>query len=239
MNANQEVISIDEEVETIESFEASYFVRVIAGCASNKYVTQWMCKLCDGKFSGGIQKCVNHIVKRLVFADHRVAFCSKSTSEARESANKRKDSVHKRKATAEIYTSSLKRHFIASSDVIQNDGDMLILETITVDRLAPNLMDSAAFKQLCKFLQSDKGSSYKLPNRLSLGINSKCDNSGGFGNVLQAGIDKCRKEMKSFIAPLARIGGTLMDDGTKNMKRSTVNSVLQSSKGSMFAQDNW
>ena len=231
-SSSSEIVSVTNN----DPFEVIYFTREQVGCKSNASVKGWKCKLCLKIISGSKLRCISHMLQTNPFPNEQVAFCKSATKEAMAAALIGRDiALLAMDLPVDYSQTTMTRHFQSSSGVFQNDGEMLLLELFVVDKLAPFLLDSPRFKKFCNFLKSEKGSTFSLPGRQDLGLKGRYG-SVELGKVLQHGLDISRRYTKSKMVPLLRTGGTLVNDAMKNMKRSTVNSVVMSTRGVFFAQ---
>ena len=130
------------------SFEEIFYTRESAGLKSNPQasVKAWKCKLCSKTFTGSVLGCINHMLRTDPFANEQTAFCIKVTKAATEAARIRKDAVLSTTNVAANYNqNTMTRHFQPINGGSQHDGEMLLLELLVVDKLAPFLLDSSRF----------------------------------------------------------------------------------------------
>ena len=103
--------------------------------------------------------------------------------------------------------------------------DQAILKFITVNDLAPNIVDSPSFKDLIKSA-AQAGINYAPPNRHKLSIKEVTDVSDSpLGSILSDGLNNSRIQRIAVLQQIKFIGGTLCSDGAKNRKRSCLNST--------------
>ena len=114
--------------------------------------------------------------------------------------------------------------------------DQAVLKFIAENDLAPNILDSSAFKELVKSIALS-GVQYVLPDRRKLSLQeSEVGSVSVLGSVLAEGLNNSRIQRVEILREIKYIGGTLCSDGAKNRKRAALNSTLMTLRGPFFVR---
>ena len=104
--------------------------------------------------------------------------------------------------------------------------EILLVEMIADCDLSPNLLRRQSFRSFIKSMQ-EAGVSYSLPYPVSVGLN---------GSLLNNALNEMKEERSRSMRGIDIIGGTIVSNGAKNLKRALLNTALQLSNGSIFIQ---
>lgn len=200
----------------------------------------YRCKLCNHVFTGQKSVAITHF--RSSYSSQRIKDCTGIISEVlrgnlndlmAEKSQQSKKATTKRVYSTLGYGESIDKQLLGQCAPL---ADAAILRFLVSNGVSATVISSDSFKAMTRAI-SNAGSGYKAPRRQSLGVNrGRSTHPDGFGNILADELLRCRKEKLRLLQGTEKIGGTLASDGAKNMKCSVLNSVLQTSEGSFFAQ---
>ena len=200
----------------------------------------YRCKLCSHVFSGQKIVAITHF--RSSYSSQRVKDCNDIMPEllrghlndlVAETTQQSKKTETKRTYSTLGYGESIDKQLLGQGAPL---ADASILRFLVSNGISATAVSSDSFKNMAKAI-SNAGSGYRAPRHQSFGVNrGRSKDPDGFRNILADELQRCRTEKLRLLQGTEKIGGTLASDGAKNMKCSVLNSVLQTSEGSFFAQ---
>jgi hypothetical protein len=119
-------------------------------------------------------------------------------------------------------------------------ADLAIAKCLVVNGIAPAVLDSKAWREMVSTI-TQASTNYTGPNRKDFSCKNSFDVAVNgavpkFGRVMEMELENASLAKKMFLDNILNIGGTIVSDGAKNFKRSSLNTSLQTSKGNLFIQ---